>query len=488
MAKKDSVVKKITDYKVIISIQVFATLVLVGFLFKLGALPMKYILIILAVLVLLGLGTFFMMKPAKAKSKGKVRNAIGKCLSILLSVVLLFGSLYVAQGDSTISNITGANSQVIRYDVVVLKDHKAEKLSDLKGETVEVNLQVDSEQMQQAIDAMKKEESSLKVKDVKDFEKMSEDLYDGKVEAIYFNEAYRTILEEKHPQFETESKVIYAFEIEEKIEDISKNVNVTKDPFVIYVSGIDTYGKVSTVSRSDVNMLVTVNPKTKQVLLTSIPRDYWVPIYHRNNAHDKLTHSGLGGIESTIKTMENFMDIDINYYARINFTSLIKMVDALGGVDVNSIESFQSVAGYSFKKGINHINGEQALAFSRERYNVTGGDNGRVANQQRVITAMINKMISPAIITNYSKVLKSIDGSFETNMESRDITSLLQMQLNDISSQWNIVSKQLSGTGSMRTGGSYMPNHKLYYMIPNQKSVSENKQYIENVLAGKPVN
>lgn len=486
MAKKDSVIKKITDYKVIIAIQVFATLVLVGFLFKLGALPMKYILILLVVLVLLGVGSFFMMKPAKAKNKGKVRNAIGKCLSILLSVVLLFGSLYIAQGDSTISNITGADSQVTRYNVVVLKDHKAKELSDLKGKTVEVNLQVETDKMQQAIDAMKKEESSIQTKDVKDFEKMSQDLYDGKVEAIYFNEAYSTILVEKHPEFENETKVIYTYEIEEKIQDISKDVNVTKDPFVIYVSGIDTYGKVSTVSRSDVNMLVTVNPKTKQILLTSIPRDYWVPIYHRNNAHDKLTHSGLGGIESTVKTMENFMGIDINYYARINFTSLIKMVDALGGVDVNSIESF-TAQGYSFKKGINHVNGEQALAFSRERYHVTGGDNGRVANQQRVITAMINKMISPAIITNYSKVLKSIDGSFETNMSSSDITSLLQMQLDDMAS-WTIVQKQLTGTGSMRTGGSYMPNRKLYYMIPNQKSVSENKQYIENVLAGKSVN
>lgn len=487
MAKKQNFIQTMTQWKVIIGIQLIATLVLVGFLFKLGALPMKYILILIVVFILLGLGTFFMMKPSKTKNKGKVRNAIGKCLSILLSVVLLFGSLYIAQGDSTISNITGADSQVNRYDVVVLKDYKAEKLSDLKGKTIEVNLQVDTDQMQQAIDAMQKEESSLKVKDVKDFEKMSQNLYDGQVEAIYFNEAYRAILEEKHPNFASETKVVYTFEIEEKIEDISKNVNVTKDPFIIYVSGIDTYGKVSTVSRSDVNMLVTVNPQTKQILLTSIPRDYWVPIYHRNNAHDKLTHSGLGGIESTIKTMENFMDIDINYYARINFTSLIKMVDALGGVDVESIQSFTTVSGYSFKKGINHINGEEALAFSRERYNVKGGDNGRVANQQRVITAMINKMISPAIITNYSKVLKSIDGSFETNMESSDITSLLQMQLNDMSS-WTITQKQLTGTGSMRTGGSYMPNRKLYYMIPNQKSVAENKQAIQDVLAGKAIN
>ena len=184
--------------------------------------------------------------------------------------------------------------------------------------------------------------------------------------------------------------------------------------------------------------------------------------------------------------MENFMGIDINYYARVNFTSLIKMVDALGGVDVESEVAFTAYDGTTFKKGINHVNGEKALVFSRERYSLGGGDNARVHNQQLVLTAMLKKMMSPAIITNYSSVLNSINGSFETNMESGDITGLLQMQISDMAS-WTIIQKQLTGTGKTMTGGAYMPNNKLYYMIPNDSSVAENKQAIQNVLDGKPV-
>ena len=219
--------------------------------------------------------------------------------------------------------------------------------------------------------------------------------------------------------------------------------------------------------------------------MTSIPRDYYVTLANKGKK-DKLTHSGLGGIENTVKTMENFMGIDINYYARVNFTSLIKMVDALGGVDVESEVAFTAYDGTTFKKGINHVNGEKALVFSRERYSLGGGDNARVHNQQLVLTAMLKKMMSPAIITNYSSVLNSINGSFETNMESGDITGLLQMQISDMAS-WTIIQKQLTGTGKTMTGGAYMPNNKLYYMIPNDSSVAENKQAIQNVLDGKPV-
>ena len=366
-----------------------------------------------------------------------------------------------------------------------MEKSKYKELSDLKGETIEVNMSAETEKMEEAIKALKNEESSIKTKEVDEFAKMADDLYKGTTNAIFVNEAYYAMLEANHPNFETETRVIWHKDITVKTNDISKNVDVTKAPFVVYISGIDTYGKVSTVSRTDVNMIVTVNPKTKQILMTSIPRDYYVTLANKGKK-DKLTHSGLGGIENTVKTMENFMGIDINYYARVNFTSLIKMVDALGGVDVESEVAFTAYDGTTFKKGINHVNGEKALVFSRERYSLGGGDNARVHNQQLVLTAMLKKMMSPAIITNYSSVLNSINGSFETNMESGDITGLLQMQISDMAS-WTIIQKQLTGTGKTMTGGAYMPNNKLYYMIPNDSSVAENKQAIQNVLAGKPV-
>lgn len=425
------------------------------------------------------------MKPSKNKKKGKVRTVIGKFVSILLSVLLLVGSLYIVQRNSLIDAITGANTETTRISVVVMEKSKYKELSDLKGETIEVNMSAETEKMEEAIKALKNEESSIKTKEVDEFAKMADDLYKGTTNAIFVNEAYYAMLEANHPNFETETRVIWHKDITVKTNDISKNVDVTKAPFVVYISGIDTYGKVSTVSRTDVNMIVTVNPKTKQILMTSIPRDYYVTLANKGKK-DKLTHSGLGGIENTVKTMENFMGIDINYYARVNFTSLIKMVDALGGVDVESEVAFTAYDGTTFKKGINHVNGEKALVFSRERYSLGGGDNARVHNQQLVLTAMLKKMMSPAIITNYSSVLNSINGSFETNMESGDITGLLQMQISDMAS-WTIIQKQLTGTGKTMTGGAYMPNNKLYYMIPNDSSVAENKQAIQNVLDGKPV-
>ena len=485
MSKANSIVRKIIDWKVILGIQVIASLALIGIIFKLGALPMQYALIIIAIVVLLCVGTFFLMKPSKKKGTGKVRNIIGKLVSILLSVALLFGTLSIAQGTSVLDAITGANVQTQRYSVVVLKDSSYKTLSDLKGETIETVSSVDEENAKKAIEAMQKEESSLETKDVDSYLKAANDLYDSETKAILVNESYYAIIEADHENFQNDVREIWSFDIEEEIKDISKNVNVTKEPFIVYISGIDTSGPVSTVSRSDVNMLVTVNPKTRQILLTSIPRDYYVTLANRGQK-DKLTHSGLAGIDNTVKTMENFLGLDINYYARVNFTSLIQMVDALGGITINNDVAFTGYNGTYFAKGNIFINGDEALEYSRERHAFGAGDNERVFHQQIVIMGMLNKMMSPAVITNYSSVLNAIEGCFETNMSSSEITSLIQMQINDMAS-WNMVQKQFSGHGVMQTGGAYMPSSRLYYMIPDDESVSENVAAIKSVLNGETV-
>lgn len=206
-------------------------------------------------------------------------------------------------------------------------------------------------------------------------------------------------------------------------------------------------------------MIVTVNPNTKKILLTSIPRDYYVTLANMKKK-DKLTHSGIAGPENTVKTMAKFLGTDINYYARVNFTSLVTMVDALGGITVNVDRD-----GYTYKLGLQQMNGKEALAYSRERHSFADGDNVRVKHQQDVLMAMLNKMMSSAVITNYTSVLNAISGCFETNMESSDITDLIKMQINDNAS-WTFKQKQFTGTGVMQTGGAYMPDSKLYYMIP----------------------
>lgn len=486
MSKKTNIIQKIVQWKVIIAIQILASLLLIGFIFKLGALPMKYTIIVIVLVALLCVGTFLLMKPSKDDNKGKIRNIIGKVVSIILSVILLLGSLYVSKGDSVLNKIAGANSQTTRISVIVKKDSGIESLSDLKNQTIEVNTLVETEKMNDAIEALQKEESSIKTENKSDFDILADDLYNGTTKAIYVNEAYYAVLETNHEDFEEDTKVIWTYEINEEVNDFSKNVDVTSNVFTVYISGIDTTGKVSTVSRSDVNMLVTVNPKTKQILMTSIPRDYFVTLANKGQK-DKLTHAGIFGAENSVKTIENFMDIEINYYAKVNFTSLVTMVDALGGITVNSPVAFTTRHGkYKIVKGDNQMDGEKALGFVRERYGLAGGDNDRVKNQQRVLAAMLNKMMSPTIITNYSSILNSIAGSFETNMSSSEITALLKMQIDDMAS-WDIYQIQLSGSGSMRTGGAMMPNRKLYYMIPDENSVAKAKDLIEKMNSGEKI-
>ena len=478
-------IKKIISWPVILGIQVITTVVLLFFIFKLNILPTTYAVMVGMILVLLGFINYALMKPNKKEHhrKTKPREIIGKVISLLLSVLMVFGSVMINKGYSTLDDITNSNTKSTHYAIVVLKSSKINSLSELQNESIEYCLQYDKEKdMNQVIAEAKKKESSLNFDVAMTYSKLGDDLYNNTVNAILINTAYNGMFEENHPDFQNEVKEIWTSDIETKVKDFSTRVSVTNTPFIIYISGIDTYGSITTVSRSDVNMIVTVNPNTKKILLTSIPRDYYVTLANMKKK-DKLTHSGIAGPENTVKTMAQFLGTDINYYARVNFTSLVTMVDALGGITVNVDQDF-SAGGYSYKLGPQQMNGEEALAYSRERHSFADGDNVRVKHQQDVLMAMLNKMMSPAVITNYSSVLKAISGCFETNMASSDITDLIKMQINDNAS-WTFKQKQFTGTGVMQTGGAYMPDSKLYYMIPNDDSVKENLQAIKDVLNGK---
>ncbi|MCD7839005.1 MAG: LCP family protein [Erysipelotrichaceae bacterium] len=480
-----NIIRKITDWKVIFALQTIASAVLVALLFNLGILPMKYAIIAIVVLAIIDILMLLLMKPSK-NGKGKIRNIVGKVISVLLSIILMIGSLYVAQGNSALDTIAGTTTQTNRMVVVVLDESDYASLSDISGEIIEINNEDDSDNLETAIAALNEEDSSISTYNVGDYETLCNDLYDSSTPAILINEANYAFMENYQENFDSETRVIWSYDIDSEVEDISKNVDVTNTTFTMFISGIDTTGKVSTVSRSDVNMLVTVNPETKQILMTSIPRDYYVTLANKN-AKDKLTHAGLAGVDNSVKTIENFMGIDINYYARVNFTSLVTIVDALGGVSVYSDYNFTSMHGnYTFTKGYNDVDGDMALGFVRERYSLPNGDNDRIRNQQYLLTAMLKKAMSPAIITNYSSLLNAISGSFETNMTSDEITSLIKMQLNDMA-DWDIQQIQLTGTGTSMTGGAYMPNNKLYYMIPDEDSVENAASLIQAMVDGETI-
>ena len=270
--------------------------------------------------------------------------------------------------------------------------------------------------------------------------------------------------------------------VEVETEEDSKKKDI-RDPFIIYCSGIDTFGTISKTSRSDVNIIAIVNPGTSQILLVNTPRDYYVPLSISNGVSDKLTHAGNFGVDVSIETLENLYDIDVDYYIRLNFTGLTDIVNALGGVSVYSDVSFKSDWGPSFSKGYNNVNGDQALAFCRERHHFSDGDRQRGKNHQHMIAAILDKVTSPSIITNFNSLMNSIEGSFETNMKTKMITKYVKFQI-DEKPEWNIESISVDGTGGKNYTYS-MPSQKSYVMYPNEETVVEAKECIQKILDGE---
>jgi len=319
-------------------------------------------------------------------------------------------------------------------------------------------------------------------------DKQAEALHNGEVQAIVYNEGYAGILEEAFEGYSESVKVIYTHKIKSEVDNSASKVNVKDQTFSVFISGIDVYGPIETNSRSDVNIIATVNPSTHQILLITTPRDYYVEIPGISNGQlDKLTHAGIYGVDASMRTLGQLYDMNIDFYARVNFTSLVDIVDVLGGVDVNSELAFttspDSGLVMDVQQGINHFNGEQALAFSRERQNVPGGDNQRGKDQQAVITAMIKKMISPSMLINANGIINSVSGNVETNMSQEQIQALVKDQLNG-GGAWNIKSMAAEGTADSQYCFSYtgMP---LYVTQPDQASVDAIKAAVDQVENGE---
>lgn len=280
-------------------------------------------------------------------------------------------------------------------------------------------------------------------------------------------------------------KEIYKVYVSIEKTDIVKVVDITKKPFNIYVAGGDAYGSIDNVTNTDVNMIITVDPINRKVLLTSIPRDYYVNLpSFGDDAYDKLTHAGYYGIEESAKAIENLLDIDINYYVKVNFSTIEGVIDAIKGVDVYSDYSFNERAYgiYHFNKGMNHLNGKQALAFARERKAFKDGDVQRVKNQQKVLTAIIDKVTSSTVlVTNFSQILDSVGNSFSTNLETKNINRFIKMQLNDMRG-WDIESQNLVGTDLYTKNTYTYPNIELYVMKQDEKSINSAKEKIKKYL------
>ena len=465
--------------KILAVIELAVSAIFYGFLWNTGMVPGKYLgLIGIFLLVLLGVcfGLQF--------TKKKFCMIIGIVISIGLSLLFGMGAYYVTQMNSAMEQVGGATYKTDNMVVVVKKDDRAETLLDAKEYKFGYQTTADQNNtnlMVEKVNTVLGNEPAMT--EYETMEELANALLDGEIDAAIYNEAFNAMIADAVEDYESKIRILYQYGIDTELEAVEeKNV---REPFSVYISGIDVYGPITTNSRSDVNIIMTVNPETKQILLSTTPRDYYVEIPGISGGQkDKLTHAGIYGVDKSMETLEALYGIDINYYARVNFSSLIKIIDVLGGVDVNSEYAF-SVDGYSFKQGVNHMNGQQALSFSRERYSFSSGDNQRGKNQEAVITAILQKAMSPAILTNANSLIASVSDSFETNMTKDEMSDLIRMQLED-SSAWNIVSVNAVGTGDKQACFS-SGRQLLYVMQPNMVSVSEISTKMNQVINGETV-
>ncbi|KEY48259.1 LytR family transcriptional regulator [Streptococcus equinus] len=329
----------------------------------------------------------------------------------------------------------------------------------------------------------------LATEKVASYQEAYENLINGSSKAMVFNSAYSSLLEMSYDNYESNFKTIYSYKIKQSIKENEKASN--SNVFNIYISGIDTYGSISTVSRSDVNLILTVNMNTHKILMTETPRDSYVKIPDGGaNQYDKLTHAGIYGVETSEKTLENLYGINIDYYARLNFDSFMKLIDALGGVTVYNDQAFtinlDTGRTYSFEVGnVNITSGEQALAFVRERYNLEHGDYDRGNNQMKVIQAILDKMTSLESVSNYSTIISNVQDSIQTDMKLDTMMKLINSQL-DSGKKFTVTSQEVTGTGSTGELTSYaMPSSSLYMIKLDDASVAKASQAIKDVMEGK---
>ncbi len=459
-----------------------SSLVLLGVVLYIDILPMKYLLALGGVLLLVNfiLGFFLFRKNVKKKPK-----RVCAVFAVLFTILFGVGSFFIFKTFGVIDDMS-QEYKTYTYHVLVKNDSSYQKIEDIASKTLGYyndNSEATKKAIEKLDTVVKTENDSFG-----NLDGLGVSVLSGDKDAILVEDSQKTKLENAGNNennsvsgFKDKVRVLYTFKVKVKLS--STGVNVTKDVFNVYISGMDQYGKVSEVSRSDVNMILTINPKTKQILMTNVPRDYYVQLHDTTGYKDKLTHAGTYGIDTSVKTLEDLLGIKIDYFFKVNFSSLQNIVNALDGVDVYSEYDFQSWNGYNFTKGYNHVDGKAALAFARERHTFTDGDNQRGKNQQALIEAIFRKCTSSSIITKYNSLLDSLKDSMITDMPMKSITSLAKMQLKDNAS-WTITSNSLTGTGSSELTYTYSYQN-LYVMIPDEKSVAEAKEKINKVAGGE---
>lgn len=412
------------------------------------------------------------------RKKARIFTAFLLIFSLVITSVGIYGMQEVVKFSTRLNS----NSTFSEYEMSILVPANSE-ITDVRQLTsILAPAEYDQENITALLDDISKMESTqLATSPATSYLTAYQSMINGESQAMVFNGVFTNILENEDPDFSSKVKKIYSFKVTQTVETATEQVS--GDSFNIYISGIDTYGPISSVSRSDVNIIMTVNRATHKILLTTTPRDSYVAIADGGqNQYDKLTHAGIYGVNASVHTLENLYGIDISNYIRLNFTSFLQLIDLVGGIDVENTQEFTS-GGYNFPVGTVHLDAEQALIFVRERYSLANGDNDRGKNQEKVIAALIKKLSSPENLRNYQAILTGLEGSIQTDLSLETIIGLVNTQL-ESGTQFTVESQALTGTGRSDLSSYAMPGSQLYMMEINQDSLEQAKAAIQSVLDG----
>lgn len=424
----------------------------------------------------------------------KLRICLKRILLILTILIMVIEVIFLQYGSSTldfIKSITDNGKRIDEYGIYVLKTSKYSKLEDLNDKAFGYLEIEDEQKIAQVIENIDKQiDFSYHTESLQDdlLKKLSDNTYN----AIIMEVSREDLIKEENTDAYNNLKKITSFKIETEVKTIKSDKDITKDTFFMYISGIDTSGSVQNKARSDVNLIVGVNPRTKNILMVSTPRDYYVRL-HSKGKMDKLTHSGIYGVEESLHTLEDLYDEKIDYYARVNFTSFVSVVNALEGIEVDVPKNFceqNSKREFGDKliclqKGKQKLNGEQALALARHRHTFATGDRARGENQMMILEAIINKAMSPSIITKYNSILNALDKKVSTNMTSDEMVKFIKKQMNRTSG-WKFT--KLSANGTDSRGACYSSGSAIaYVMAPDESTVTTIKNAIDALVAGNEI-
>ncbi len=481
-SKKNSKYRMISKFSQLLWILSILLIMLLGyFIYSSNVLPLKYFLIIIGIcFVFLVLHGFFVLK----------KNTRLWLLILLNIVTLIFmcGEVFAITKISDMINFLRENLanhfETNVYNIIVNKDSSYSKIDDIKNKTLKTVKDMEDLNLFET-SVKNKVDGSIEYQD--NIVDLLTKIKNDKELIVIVNSGSYDAMVEMDDKFEDSVKIIDTIVITVEIHNNETGIDITKDPFVLYLSGIDTRSNyLPSRSLSDVNILLAINPKNKRILMIHIPRDYYVQIHGTSGYKDKLTHTGtIGGVELTMKTLEDLLEIELPYYFRVNFNAVVNLVDAIGGININSDVDYSFTCWTDrscvFHPGLNSVGGKCALAFARERHAYATGDRHRGENQEQVLELVINKITSSStIISKYTDILNALNGTFQTNISMEEITNLVKMQIDDMS-PWRMETLNVDGTGAYMPTYSY-PGQNLYVMEPKMDTVTKAIEKLNEVL------